>query len=289
MAFLIKFCKICQRVSRLWTWQQYCSFTEKGRQPCVQPPTWRTGSLYLCSPVTEPKYQVNTRTKTTREASVLWAKFFPVSHYTPYWRQVFYYSPWNIFIFLLVLLHSLRSQQCISSLRTTALSCLNIHHVIVIMKLYGKHKSWSSYTVSPFLFLSLFYADKISYKIRRFWLYVESLLNIDRSIFHLSKSHVHNEVHEVCVNASELTNEVKIWQYNNHKNIFNSLNNPKISFIISLMNKAQICHTTQFICCHYYFINLMCYIHNLLFFIRCSNANNSSVVKWLETMNGAIH
>jgi hypothetical protein len=27
-------------------------FIEQLRQPCVQPPTWRTRSLYLCSPVT---------------------------------------------------------------------------------------------------------------------------------------------------------------------------------------------------------------------------------------------
>jgi hypothetical protein len=27
-------------------------FTEQGRQPCVQPPTWRTWSLYLCPSVT---------------------------------------------------------------------------------------------------------------------------------------------------------------------------------------------------------------------------------------------
>jgi hypothetical protein len=28
------------------------SFTEQGCQPCIQPPTWRTRSLYLCLPVT---------------------------------------------------------------------------------------------------------------------------------------------------------------------------------------------------------------------------------------------
>jgi hypothetical protein len=55
------------------------------------------------------------------------------------------------------------------------------------------------------------------------------------------------------------------------------------------MNKVQSYHTTEFICCHYYFINLMCYINHLPFFIRCSNATNSSVVKLLETMSGAIH
>jgi hypothetical protein len=27
-------------------------FTEQGQQPWVQPPTWMTGSLYLCPPVT---------------------------------------------------------------------------------------------------------------------------------------------------------------------------------------------------------------------------------------------
>jgi hypothetical protein len=27
-------------------------FTQQGHQPCIQPPTWSTGSLYLCPPVT---------------------------------------------------------------------------------------------------------------------------------------------------------------------------------------------------------------------------------------------
>jgi hypothetical protein len=39
------------------------SFTKQGRQPCVQPPTWRTRSLYLCPQVTgcysyTPRYRV---------------------------------------------------------------------------------------------------------------------------------------------------------------------------------------------------------------------------------------
>jgi hypothetical protein len=37
-------------------------FTEQGRQPCVQPPTWRTRSLYLCPPVTQwPSYTPGNR------------------------------------------------------------------------------------------------------------------------------------------------------------------------------------------------------------------------------------
>jgi hypothetical protein len=52
------------------------SFKEQARQPCVQPPTWRTTFLYLCPPVTGwPSYTPRQREplsspSTTRKATV---------------------------------------------------------------------------------------------------------------------------------------------------------------------------------------------------------------------------
>jgi hypothetical protein len=40
----------CIRVSLIWISQQLFFLTQQGRQPCVQPLTWRTGSLYLYHP-----------------------------------------------------------------------------------------------------------------------------------------------------------------------------------------------------------------------------------------------
>jgi hypothetical protein len=56
--------------------QQYF-FTQQSRQPCVQPPTWRIWSLYLCPPVTGwPSYTPRHRghsssPSTTRGATVV--------------------------------------------------------------------------------------------------------------------------------------------------------------------------------------------------------------------------
>jgi hypothetical protein len=51
-------------------------FKEQGHQPCVQLPTWRTRSLYLCPPVTgwlsyTPRHRVPfSSPSTTRRAKV---------------------------------------------------------------------------------------------------------------------------------------------------------------------------------------------------------------------------
>jgi hypothetical protein len=52
------------------------SFTDQGRQPCAQPPTRRTRSLYLCPPVTgwpsyTPRHRIPISSpSTTRRAPV---------------------------------------------------------------------------------------------------------------------------------------------------------------------------------------------------------------------------
>jgi hypothetical protein len=51
IAFLIMFCQISSGF-HLFGFRNIFFFTEQGRQPCVQPPIWKTRSLYLCSPVT---------------------------------------------------------------------------------------------------------------------------------------------------------------------------------------------------------------------------------------------
>jgi hypothetical protein len=52
VAFLRRFCHICHPVFTSFDFTTTVFFTEQGRQPCVQPPTRRTRSLYLCHPVT---------------------------------------------------------------------------------------------------------------------------------------------------------------------------------------------------------------------------------------------
>jgi hypothetical protein len=60
IAFLKRFCQVC-RPSGFHVFEFH--ITEKGCHPCVEPPTWRTRSPYLCSPVTgwlsyTPRYRV---------------------------------------------------------------------------------------------------------------------------------------------------------------------------------------------------------------------------------------
>jgi hypothetical protein len=50
-AFLRRLCQISYG-SHLFGFRDNFCFAEPGRQPCVQPQTWRTRSLYLCPPVT---------------------------------------------------------------------------------------------------------------------------------------------------------------------------------------------------------------------------------------------
>jgi hypothetical protein len=49
IAFLTRFCQIASGSTILDFVTIF--FTELGRQPCVQPPNWKTRSLYLCPPV----------------------------------------------------------------------------------------------------------------------------------------------------------------------------------------------------------------------------------------------
>jgi hypothetical protein len=59
-------------------------FTEQGRQPCVQPPTWRTRSLYLYPPVTGwPSIPPGTGfpfRRLLRLAGLLWRYSNPLQH-----------------------------------------------------------------------------------------------------------------------------------------------------------------------------------------------------------------
>jgi hypothetical protein len=59
IAFLRKFCQTClfhrefdHTVFTSLDFAKVMFFTEQGHQPCVQPPTWKTRSPYLCLPVT---------------------------------------------------------------------------------------------------------------------------------------------------------------------------------------------------------------------------------------------
>jgi hypothetical protein len=49
ISFLRRFCQIASGFD-LFEFRNNNFFTEQGRQPCVQPPTWRTRSLYLGPP-----------------------------------------------------------------------------------------------------------------------------------------------------------------------------------------------------------------------------------------------
>jgi hypothetical protein len=81
-------------------------FTEQGCQPCAQPPTWRTGSLYLCPPVTGwPNYATRHRVPFTSPSTTRRAKvdvFQPVSTRGYYYyllsftRANFVIGPWAV-------------------------------------------------------------------------------------------------------------------------------------------------------------------------------------------------
>jgi hypothetical protein len=51
IAFLRRFWKIASGL-HFFGFRDNNFYTEQGPKPCVQPPTWRTRSLYLCRPVT---------------------------------------------------------------------------------------------------------------------------------------------------------------------------------------------------------------------------------------------
>jgi hypothetical protein len=53
MAFLRRFRQTASGF-RFFAFPDSNFFTEQGRRPCIQPPTWRTRSLYSCPPVTPP-------------------------------------------------------------------------------------------------------------------------------------------------------------------------------------------------------------------------------------------
>jgi hypothetical protein len=86
IAILRSFCQIClfpatcresdHPVFPSLDFAKIFSFTEQGRQPCFQPPTWRIRSLNLCLPVTQwPNYNPRhwvpfSSPSTTRRATV---------------------------------------------------------------------------------------------------------------------------------------------------------------------------------------------------------------------------
>jgi hypothetical protein len=82
---MIFFRRFCQFVSgfHVFGFLNSYFFTEQGRQPCLQPPTWRTRALYLYPPVTgwlsyAPRHRVPfSSLSTTRRATV--AVFLPAS------------------------------------------------------------------------------------------------------------------------------------------------------------------------------------------------------------------
>jgi hypothetical protein len=74
-AFLGRFCQIVSGF-HFFGFRNSNFLTEQGRYPCVQPPNWRTRSLYLCPPMTGwpsyiPRHRVPfSSPSTTRRAMV---------------------------------------------------------------------------------------------------------------------------------------------------------------------------------------------------------------------------